>query len=73
MSRWFALTLVLNSLSRSMGYADFYPFQLGSAVQAKLAFVHKVIAARRDQPAKVSVVTEAMPTVSQQSEVFVTF
>jgi hypothetical protein len=50
MSRWFALTLVLNSLSRSMGYEDFYPFELGSAVQAKLAFVHEIIAARHGQP-----------------------
>lgn len=40
---WFALTYVLNSLSRSIGMPDSYPFQLSTPVLAKLEFVHKVV------------------------------
>ncbi|WEF34086.1 zinc-binding metallopeptidase family protein [Pseudoduganella chitinolytica] len=43
---WFALTYVLNSLSRSIGMPDAYPFTLGPAVLAKLGFVHRVVRAR---------------------------
>jgi hypothetical protein len=56
----------LNSLNRSLGLADAYPFTLSPKVVAKLRFVHKVIASvgarqqvkddvqqetRQDQPA----------------------
>ncbi|AXA90400.1 putative zinc-binding metallopeptidase [Massilia sp. YMA4] len=40
---WFALTYVLNSLSRSIGMPDAYPFTLSPPVLAKLGFVHKVV------------------------------
>ncbi len=40
---WVALTLALNSLNRSMGLIDPYPFVLGPAVLQKLAFVHEVV------------------------------
>lgn len=46
---WFALTYVLNSLSRSIGMPDAYPFTLSPAVMTKLAFVHKVVRARMRQ------------------------
>jgi hypothetical protein len=37
---WLPLTFGLNSLNRSMGLADLYPFQLAPAVIWKLAFIH---------------------------------
>ncbi|MFJ5382522.1 putative zinc-binding metallopeptidase [Cupriavidus sp. CER94] len=43
MQRWFPLTYVLNSLNRSLGVPDGYPFTLSPAVVAKLEFVHRVI------------------------------
>jgi hypothetical protein len=48
---WFALTYVLNSLSRSIGMPDAYPFTLSPAVSRKLAFVHRVVRARMRAPA----------------------
>lgn len=44
MSRWFPLTYALNSLNRSLGMPDGYPFALAPAVVEKLRFVHRVIA-----------------------------
>lgn len=40
---WIPLTVGLNSLNRSMGQPDLYPFVLSSAVLDKLRFVHEVI------------------------------
>lgn len=45
MQRWFPLTYVLNSLNRSLGMPDGYPFTLATPVIDKLRFVHRVIAA----------------------------
>ncbi|GGZ01360.1 putative zinc-binding metallopeptidase [Pseudoduganella plicata] len=45
-SEWFALTYVLNSLNRSIGMPDSYPFTLSTPVLEKLAFVHKVVRAQ---------------------------
>lgn len=42
-SAWIPLTVALNSLNRSMGLADAYPFVLTERVIAKLRFVHDVI------------------------------
>ena len=39
---WLPLTVVLNSLNRSMGLRDAYPFVISSPVLGKLAFIHKV-------------------------------
>jgi hypothetical protein len=51
---WHAVTLALNSLSRSMGMKDVYPFVLSPKVQEKLRFVHQVITRPRasDAPPK---------------------
>jgi hypothetical protein len=52
---WVALTFAVNSLNRSMGLPDLYPFILGTAAVAKLSFVHgliKLVAARARSPAK---------------------
>jgi hypothetical protein len=43
---WFPLTLALNSLNRSMGLADLYPFVLSTDAVEKLRFVHDVIERR---------------------------
>jgi hypothetical protein len=40
---WVPLTVALNSLNRSMGLPDLYPFVLADGVIAKLRFVHDVI------------------------------
>ncbi|MEQ1697956.1 MAG: putative zinc-binding metallopeptidase [Hyphomicrobiaceae bacterium] len=43
MARWVPLTISLNSLSRSMGHNDFYPFVISTPAEAKLEFVHSLI------------------------------
>jgi hypothetical protein len=42
---WNAVTLALNSLNRSMGMKDAYPFVLTAPVLDKLRFVHQLIQA----------------------------
>jgi hypothetical protein len=44
---WLPLSVALNSLSRAMGHADFYPFVLSQRVIAKIVFVHELV---RSQP-----------------------
>jgi hypothetical protein len=48
---WNAVTLALNSLNRSMGMKDAYPFVLTASVLAKLRFVHEIIIAQADSKA----------------------
>jgi hypothetical protein len=43
---WNAVTLALNSLNRSMGMKDAYPFVLSAPVLEKLRFVHDLIRAQ---------------------------
>ena len=43
MAGWVPLTIALNSLNRSMGLPDTYPFVLSSPAIEKLAFVHEVV------------------------------
>ena len=40
---WLPLTFAVNSLNRSMGQPDLYPFALAPSVIEKLAFVHGCI------------------------------
>jgi hypothetical protein len=40
---WLPLTFALNSLSRSMGQPDMYPFVLSQTMIEKLGFVHRVV------------------------------
>lgn len=47
---WVPVTVALNSLNRSMGLADPYPFVLSDAVTEKLRFVHEVIEHAGAQP-----------------------
>jgi hypothetical protein len=44
--QWVPLTLLLNSLNRSLGQEDAYPFALAAQALHKLRFVHEVIYAR---------------------------
>jgi hypothetical protein len=44
---WNAVTLALNSLNRSMGMKDVYPFVLSPTVLAKLRFVHELVQSQR--------------------------
>ena len=46
-SSWNAVTLALNSLNRSMGMKDAYPFVLSPKVLEKLRFVHELIQRQR--------------------------
>jgi hypothetical protein len=65
MKRWFPLTYALNSLNRSLGMPDGYPFTLASPVVDKLRFVHRVIAAAGDktQPREAAKPANAAGTV----------
>jgi hypothetical protein len=47
---WLPLTFAANSINRSMGLPDLYPFQLAPAVIVKLAFVHRLIDPRSSRP-----------------------
>jgi hypothetical protein len=40
---WFPLTIALNSLNRSMGLSDLYPFVLSEPALQKIRFVHDVV------------------------------
>lgn len=43
MERWVPLATALNSMSRCMGYEDFYPFVIPAPAYEKLEFVHAAI------------------------------
>ncbi|MGB0083964.1 MAG: putative zinc-binding peptidase [Rhodomicrobiaceae bacterium] len=45
--RWIPLALAINSLNRSMGLSDFYPFIVSPRAAEKLDFVHQVIRSAR--------------------------
>jgi hypothetical protein len=46
---WVPLTLLANSLSRSLGHADAYPFALSYLALQKMQFVHEVIGAQAER------------------------
>ena len=46
---WLPLTFAMNSINRSMGLQDLYPFSLPAAVIVKLSFVHDLIHGRDQQ------------------------
>lgn len=43
MELWLPLTFAMNSLNRSMGLHDIYPFIITEPVKEKLGFIHKVV------------------------------
>lgn len=42
MAMWLPLTFAVNSLNRSMGHTDFYPFVVSVPVVEKLKFIHNI-------------------------------
>ncbi len=50
MQRWLPLSFVMNSLNRSMGMKDSYPFVITEGVEEKLNFIHETIRCRDSQP-----------------------
>jgi hypothetical protein len=42
MDRWIPLALAMNSMNRSMGHHDFYPFVVSPSVISKLDFIHQL-------------------------------
>ena len=57
---WLPLTFAVNSINRSMGLPDLYPFLLGPTVIAKLAYVHDRIRAQRERVANPNGALRAM-------------
>jgi hypothetical protein len=41
--RWIPLSFAMNSLNRSMGMKDSYPFVINEPARGKLNFIHEVI------------------------------
>jgi hypothetical protein len=58
--QWVPLTLMLNSLNRSLGQHDAYPFALSSGAMVKLRFVHDLIQAQSPREAAHAVRTETL-------------
>jgi hypothetical protein len=48
---WLPLSFAMNSLNRSMGHPDAYPFVLSPTVTDKLAYIHELVGARREASA----------------------
>ena len=46
---WLPLEFATNSLNRSMGHMDFYPFILSESIIGKLRFIHDLV---RDRGAR---------------------
>ncbi len=68
-AQWVPVTLLLNSLNRSLGQDDAYPFALSETALRKLRFVHDVIAQARQpaaEPPQVAQVAQAGPPVAPQ-------
>lgn len=47
---WLPLTFALNSINRSMGQQDLYPFALEPLIVGKLSYVHRCIASATGRP-----------------------
>jgi hypothetical protein len=62
MQGWQAVTVALNSLSRSMGIKDVYPFVMSQPERDKLRFIHDIIVASTKAPAP-NRETPAKPTL----------
>jgi hypothetical protein len=45
LDQWVPLTLLTNSLNRSLGHGDAYPFALSAGARRKLEFVHAAVSA----------------------------
>ncbi|MGI4750860.1 MAG: zinc-binding metallopeptidase family protein [Janthinobacterium lividum] len=41
-AKWLPMSIAMNSINRSMGHTDLYPFVITAEVMKKLSFIHKV-------------------------------
>ena len=73
---WLPLSFAMNSINRSMGLPDLYPFVLGPGSGVKIAYIHELVracvgdnAARDAAPAAVAVLKRGLaePIVAKQS------
>ena len=51
---WTPVSVALNSLTRSLGQQDAYPFVLSQTIIAKLDFIHRLIRAQEAETAPVA-------------------
>jgi hypothetical protein len=58
---WLPFTFAANSLNRSMGYTDFYPFVISPAVKIKLQFIHNTCSSYRDSMKGQNILNKAIP------------
>ncbi|QEC66726.1 hypothetical protein FRZ67_05195 [Panacibacter ginsenosidivorans] len=52
MELWLPLPFAMNSLKRSMGLKDIYPFVITAAVKEKMKFIHKIVISHSQQKNK---------------------
>ncbi len=64
-AQWLPLTFAVNSLNRSMGHNDFYPFVISPPVLEKLRFIHETAGAGRQGRAKSPVKTQQVKTAAK--------
>lgn len=64
-AQWVPVTLLLNSLNRSLGQDDAYPFALSEQALQKLRFVHEVIAQAAAGSTVAPAQEQAAPDISQ--------
>ncbi len=65
--QWVPLTLLLNSLNRSLGQDDTYPFALASATLDKLRFVHDAIRSPRGEASAETAASPGAVTIQPSS------
>ncbi|MBL9169463.1 MAG: putative zinc-binding peptidase [Verrucomicrobiales bacterium] len=72
LDRWFPLVAATNSLNRSMGLPDLYPYVMASTVIEKIRFVHELVKARssesRSQAAPQTEETTTSPSANEGTE-----
>ena len=69
--QWVPITLLVNSLNRSLGQEDAYPFALSEGALRKLRYVHDVIQAARKKTQETgtpAAAAAAMPNASPEAE-----
>jgi hypothetical protein len=59
MQLWLPLSFAVNSLNRSMGHQDFYPFVISPRVVEKLAFIHELVRPRDQRIENLSISHDA--------------
>ncbi len=68
LNEWLPVTFAVNSLNRSMGQPDLYPFVLSVPAMAKLSFVHRLVrGAALARPQTASMPKEREPTSTRKS------